>query len=154
MNHREDGKEIGRMLILWNVTGIERQDKDFWNYIIDYDYIGLSETWLDEKGWDRIKEKLPATRVWEALHAERKNKKSMAKSDILIGGKKGVEGKYNGDKYTKSFGGNSAYEDFRRRDRKINIFTVYNAGNIEEIKEIFKKIMEERERRYNYRGRF
>jgi len=29
---------------------------------------------------------------------------------------------------------------------KINIFTVYNAGNIKEIEEIFKKIMKEHER--------
>jgi len=29
---------------------------------------------------------------------------------------------------------------------KLNIFTVYNVGNIEEIEGIFKKIMEEHER--------
>jgi len=74
-NHREDREEIGRRLIFCNVAGIERQNKDFWKNIIGYEYIGLSKTWLEEKEWDRIKEKLP-THIWEALHAERKNKKS------------------------------------------------------------------------------
>lgn len=40
------------------MAGVFKQDKEFWDYIIGYDYIGLSETWLDEKGWEGIKEKL------------------------------------------------------------------------------------------------
>lgn len=37
-------KENRRRIIFWNVAGIERHDRDFWNYIVGFDFIGLCET--------------------------------------------------------------------------------------------------------------
>lgn len=39
------GVQIG----FWNVAGLDRQDENFWRYIKGYDFIGLSETWINEK---------------------------------------------------------------------------------------------------------
>lgn len=41
------------------MAGLERQDKEFWEFVKRYDYLSLYETWLEESGWKRIKGKLP-----------------------------------------------------------------------------------------------
>lgn len=43
---KQQKKENRRKLIFWNVAGIERHDKGFWNYIVGFDFIGLCKTWL------------------------------------------------------------------------------------------------------------
>jgi len=43
----------------------------------------LSETWLDNKGWDRIREYLP--KGYGAQSAKRKNKKGRAIEGIVMG---------------------------------------------------------------------
>lgn len=62
---KQQKKENKRKLIFWNVAGIERQDKGFWNYIqqvpILQGQVRLCETWLQDKGWDRFKDRLPDT---------------------------------------------------------------------------------------------
>lgn len=56
-------KKIGEglSLLFWNVAGLGRQDLDFWYFIKEFDYIGLGETWLEEKGWNKLKNRLPKT---------------------------------------------------------------------------------------------
>ena len=58
-------------MIFWNVAGLGRQDRDFWEFVKEYDYIGLSETWVEEKGWNNIKDMLPGSHTWECCFAER-----------------------------------------------------------------------------------
>ncbi|KOX74862.1 hypothetical protein WN51_00374, partial [Melipona quadrifasciata] len=36
------------------VAGLERKDKDFWNYVKKYDFIEMTETWIDHRGWEII----------------------------------------------------------------------------------------------------
>lgn len=43
--YRED-----RRLLFWNVAGIINKDKGFWEYIKEFDFISLCETWLEEDG--------------------------------------------------------------------------------------------------------
>jgi len=33
---------------------LERQAKDFWEFIKEYDYIGLCETWVNEEKWNLL----------------------------------------------------------------------------------------------------
>lgn len=35
----------------------------------------LTETWMDEKEWEKIREKLPGRYKWRVQHARRKNKR-------------------------------------------------------------------------------
>lgn len=91
-DNREGRKEKRkREIIFWNVAGLERQDIGFWNFIVGYDYIGLCETWLEEKGWDRLSKYLPRTHDWISFHASRISKKGRAKGGILIRFKERLE---------------------------------------------------------------
>lgn len=42
-------------MIFWNVAGLRSNDGEFWNG----DVITLLKTWIEEKKWNRIKERLP-----------------------------------------------------------------------------------------------
>lgn len=33
----------------WNVAGLDNKDRQFWDYVAKFDYIGLVETWVEEK---------------------------------------------------------------------------------------------------------
>lgn len=114
---KQQKKEIRRKLIFWNVSGIERQDKDFWNYIVGFDFIGLCETWLEEKGWDRFKGRLPDTHNWENINAVRERRKGRAKGGLL-------EKKNKSVMITERI----ARTRIIKEENGLNIFTVYNVG--------------------------
>lgn len=42
-----------RKLIFWNIAGLGNKDKEFWKYVKGFDFVSLSETWVDEKGWGK-----------------------------------------------------------------------------------------------------
>jgi len=41
------------------VAGIGNKDRSWWRYITGFDFISMSETWVDEKDWERWRESLP-----------------------------------------------------------------------------------------------
>jgi len=51
----------------------------------------MMETWLDRKGWEKIRMRLPNEFNWEAQAAKKKNKKGRAYGGMLLGIKKGIE---------------------------------------------------------------
>lgn len=64
-DEKEDKKEgnkkteIRKIKIgFWNVAGLNNKDAQFWNYIKEFDIIGMVETWIDEKCWNRLKERM------------------------------------------------------------------------------------------------
>lgn len=75
----------------WNVAGMENKDKEFWDGLREWDVIVLSETWVDEKGWERVKNKLPKDYGWEAQWAIRERARGRAKGGMIIGAKKGIK---------------------------------------------------------------
>jgi len=70
------------------VAGIGNKDREWWRYIIGYDFISLSETWVDEKGWEVWKERLPGTHIWECVPAVNRKTRGRAKGGFIIGKKK------------------------------------------------------------------
>lgn len=62
-----------------------RKDEDFWNYIMSFDFIGLCETWLEDKGWEEFKGRLSDTYTWENIHAVRVKRKRKARGGLLVG---------------------------------------------------------------------
>lgn len=42
----------------WNVAGIVNKDKKFWESLKNWDAMVLSETRVEEKGWEKVLEKL------------------------------------------------------------------------------------------------
>jgi len=56
--------------------------------VISYDFISLSETWVDEKGWKIWKKRLPRSHEWECGFAVKNKNKRKAKGGFIIGKKK------------------------------------------------------------------
>ncbi|EZA50916.1 hypothetical protein X777_10743, partial [Ooceraea biroi] len=67
------------------VAGLGNKDKDFWDGIKDWDVMVFSETWVEKKGWGKIKEKLPAGHKWVIQMARRKYRKGRVMGGMLMG---------------------------------------------------------------------
>lgn len=50
----------------------------------DWEVIIMMETWLDEKGWEKMKGRLPRNYKWGVQYAERKNRKGKAMGGIIM----------------------------------------------------------------------
>lgn len=55
---REEQEEIWKVAF-WNVAGVGNKDREFWQRIKRWDVIVMSETWLEEKVWEKLKDRLP-----------------------------------------------------------------------------------------------
>ncbi|XP_024884283.1 trichohyalin-like [Temnothorax curvispinosus] len=72
-------------------AGLSNKDKDFWEGIKEWEVIVMMETWTDEKGWEKVKEKLPREYRWRVQIATRRNKKGRACGGMLLGIRKSIE---------------------------------------------------------------
>lgn len=66
---RERGKKKGKgkegwKIVFWNVAGLGNKDKEFWKRLKEWDVMVLMETWIEEKGWNKIRRKLPEGYKW------------------------------------------------------------------------------------------
>ncbi|XP_066596130.1 golgin subfamily A member 6-like protein 22 [Prorops nasuta] len=95
----KDGKEKGGgiEIAFWNVAGVTNKDEDFWQRIGRWDVVCLVETWLEEKGWNALRKKLPKGFEWWVQWARRQEKKGRAKGGIVMGVKEGIKGKRKGE---------------------------------------------------------
>ncbi len=78
-------------IIFWNICGLKKKDKDFWDYIRKFEVVGLVETWVEEKNWENTRNKLPKEYRWKSEHAKRSKKRGRAKGGIITGIKEDVE---------------------------------------------------------------
>lgn len=53
---RKDGEERGGNIMFQNVANLRNNDKDFWLELKKWDV--LSKTWINKKGWSKIREKM------------------------------------------------------------------------------------------------
>ena len=60
---QEREKEV--KVLFWNVSGIKKKDRGFWEYVESCDIVGLTETGVEEKKWERVKSKFPMGFRWE-----------------------------------------------------------------------------------------
>lgn len=60
----EREQEFEKKFVFWNVARIGNKDKEFWRYIKRFEFISLSETWVDEKSWEIWRERLPKSHEW------------------------------------------------------------------------------------------
>ncbi|TGZ51550.1 Uncharacterized protein DBV15_12507 [Temnothorax longispinosus] len=75
-------------MVFRNVAGLENKDKDFWEGLKKEDVLVMVETWIGEKGWERIRGRLPKGYEWRVQMAK-KNKKGRAIGGMIMGIKKG-----------------------------------------------------------------
>lgn len=45
-------------MVFWNVVRMGNKDGEFWERLREGDVLVLWETWMDEKGWVKVREKL------------------------------------------------------------------------------------------------
>ena len=62
---RKHGGEKEVKMVFWNVAGIKKKDKEFWQYIETFDIVGLTATRIEQKEWERVKGKLLRGLRWE-----------------------------------------------------------------------------------------
>lgn len=72
-------------IVFWNVAGLYDKDKKFWEDLRKWDVLVLLETWVEKRGWNRIKEKLSRGFSWGKQWAAREEKKGRAKGRIIMG---------------------------------------------------------------------
>jgi len=89
---RSEDEEQGEgwRVAFWNVAGVKNKDSDFWRRLGGWEVVVMTETWIEEKDWERLKEKLPKEFVWKLQMAKRRNRKGRAIGGILLGVKKNL----------------------------------------------------------------
>lgn len=63
---------------------LSNKDRDFWEGLKGWDVIVLSETWIEDKGWDRWKEKSPGGFVWGWQGATRVKRRGRAMGGMIM----------------------------------------------------------------------
>lgn len=89
-SREEEEQGEGWRVAFWNVAGVKNKDSDFWRRLRGWEVVVMTETWIEEKDWERLKEKLPKEFVWKSQMAKRRNRKGRAVGGILLGVKKNL----------------------------------------------------------------
>ncbi|KAL6268035.1 hypothetical protein P5V15_001117 [Pogonomyrmex californicus] len=83
--NRYRNKKIKRKIKIgfWNIAGLDNKDVQFREYIKEFDIIGMIETWIEEKRWNKLEEHMPENFNWECQHAKREKNKGRAIGEII-----------------------------------------------------------------------
>lgn len=142
---RGEREELENVKILfWNVAGLSNKDKEFWSFIEGYDFVGFMETWVEEKGWENLRNRLCDKMEWIAVHAKKEKRKGRAKGGMLVGvNKRWIK---EGEKWINESREGYVEIEMKIREKVIKIGTVYNDWKkLEEGVEIIKGIGEKQE---------
>ena len=135
---RSNNDRVGRRLIFWNIAGIREKDRDVWTYLEEGDFISLSETWIEEKSIGYYENIVSKKFNWRFFAARRDNKKGRAKGGFLIGVKKDWVDKNKIKSIEVEEG--LIKTELVIGEEKINIWSVYNSGDIEKYWSIWDNI--------------
>jgi len=64
------------------VIGVIYKDKKFWEGVEEW--VVMMETWMNEKGWERTRGRLPKGYKWKVQIARRRNRKGRACDGMLM----------------------------------------------------------------------
>jgi len=92
-----------RKIAFWNVAGLRNKDKEFWKGLEEWDIIVLEETWVDEKGWKRVKSSLSKEFNWDVQWAVKRNRRGRAKGGMIMRVRKDLE-KRNEEEWSEKEG--------------------------------------------------
>lgn len=71
---QKEGEETGRdnwKVAFWNIAGLVNKDGEFWKRLKEWEVMVLIETWVEEKNWRKVREKLPRGYEWNMQRAEK-----------------------------------------------------------------------------------
>ncbi|KYN15976.1 hypothetical protein ALC57_11773 [Trachymyrmex cornetzi] len=120
---KENNNNRERNMIFWNTAGIINKDKEFWKFIGKFEFISLSETWLEEDGWKKIEGRLPSSHDWEKWVEENRFEKEIIRRE-RDGQRQWEESKLRAARY------NVRYKEFDAGNRKHNYLRKENLGRI------------------------
>jgi len=85
-------RERGRMggVLFWNVAGMGNKDKKFWESLKKWEIIVLMETWMEKKGWEKVKDRLPEGFKWGVQWATKDAKRERARGGMIMGVKEAL----------------------------------------------------------------
>lgn len=83
----------GRPFETWQVN----EDKEFWESLKIWDAMVLLETWVEEKGWEKVKKKLPGVCTGLSNGHKKARKGKRRGGGYVNGNKEGVDGTKYGD---------------------------------------------------------
>lgn len=145
-NKKEEQRELERQeeikVIAWNIAGIINKDEEFWEYLKEFDIIGLSETWLEETQWRKLEPNLPVEYKWKCQLAKRENKKGRARGGIITGVKRNMQ-EIDSSNQVDIEGVQERNIRMGRKEWKF--LTVYNNQRLEEVTNTINNIMAETE---------
>lgn len=55
----KSGEEGVVKIAFWNVAEVGNKDEGFWKRMVEWDIVIMSEMWMEKKGWQRMKGRLP-----------------------------------------------------------------------------------------------
>lgn len=132
-----------KKIIFWNVAGVGNKGKDFWKFIMNYDFISMSETWVDKENWEKLKGRLPKTHEWGCKYATRLKKKGRAMGGLIVGKRKNW-----GEQEAKIIGKEeegAIITEIAEGGETTNIISLYNRDNWEKLEGIIEKMIEGKE---------
>jgi hypothetical protein len=83
----------GAKVLYWNVAGLRKRGDEFWDYVRQFEVVGLVETWVEKQSWEKVERTLPKEYKWEGQWAKRERKRGRAAGGIITGVKLGIEEK-------------------------------------------------------------
>jgi hypothetical protein len=83
----------GAKVLYWNVAGLRKRGDEFWDYVRQFEVVGLVETWVEGQSWEKVEKTLPKEYKWEGQWAKRERKRGRAAGGIITGVKLGIEEK-------------------------------------------------------------
>jgi len=61
-------------IVFWNIAGLKRKYRAFWDYLEKFNVIDLCETWIKKREWGNLKLRLSRNFVWKCEYAVIKRK--------------------------------------------------------------------------------
>ena len=141
---RKKGRNMKEKIVsgvTWNVAGLKRKEEDFWEFLKDFDIIGLTETWVDGREWEKLKEKMPEGWKWRCQPASKECRKGRAKEGIITGMRVELEEIDIGYEEKEGFQERAMKTD----GEKWRVVTVYNRDGNKKVLDNLKEWIKEGE---------
>ncbi|XP_018307231.1 trichohyalin-like [Mycetomoellerius zeteki] len=114
--------------------------EETWRYLENFDILGLTETWVEEERWQKLKENLPKEFEWWSIPAERESKKGRAKGGIIMAARRNKK-EIKIEKVDKGI----MEMKLELEGNSWRIFTIYSQKIDETMDRILERLQEEEE---------
>lgn len=126
------------------MAGLKIKDSEFWKGLGKWDVVVLMETWVKEREWNKIENRLPYSHEWNVQGAKREHKKGRAKGGMVLGIRKEITMKEETVVYREE---GIISRKFKWGEKKVRVVGVYINGDMEKKLETIKDWMEEKDER-------